>query len=61
VAAAGGRARLRPGLRAVLVADGAVCDAAALRNLLEHGTALRFVGAVVPAPGPAAVAADSGR
>ncbi len=37
---------LAPGLRAVVVADGAVCQASALRRLLERGTALRFVGAV---------------
>jgi hypothetical protein len=56
--ASGGRVRLRPGLRAVVVADGALCDAAALRHLLEHGTALRFVALVVPAPGPTAVGGE---
>jgi hypothetical protein len=48
--AAGARVRLRPGLRAVVAADGAICHAAALRHLLEHGTTLRFVAAVVPSP-----------
>ncbi|HEU0079611.1 MAG TPA: reverse transcriptase domain-containing protein, partial [Longimicrobiaceae bacterium] len=36
-------------LRAVILADGATCQAAALRHLLERGTALRFVTAVQPA------------
>jgi hypothetical protein len=59
-AASGGRTRLRPGLRAVVVADGAVCEAAALRHLLEHGTALRLVAAVVPAPTHPAAAGEVG-
>ncbi len=41
-----------PDARAVVVADGAVCEAEALRRLLERGTALRFVAAVAPAPEP---------
>ena len=49
-AAGGARAVLRPGLRAVVVADGAVCHSDALRHLLKHGTALRFVAAVVAEP-----------
>jgi hypothetical protein len=54
----GGRVRLRPGLRAVVVADGAACEAAALRHLLEHGTALRFVAVMVSAPGPTLVGGE---
>ena len=41
---------LRPGLRAVVVADGAVCHSDALRHLLKHGTVLHFVAAVVAEP-----------
>jgi RNA-directed DNA polymerase len=37
-------------LRAVVVADGALCEAAALRRLLERGTALRFVATIAPDP-----------
>lgn len=50
-----GAVRLGSDLRAVVIADGAVCDAAALRRLLERGTALRFVEKVTDAtgrPGP---------
>lgn len=37
-------------LRAVVVADGAVCEAVALRRLLERSTALRFVASIAPDP-----------
>jgi hypothetical protein len=50
----GASAPLAPDLRAVVIADGAVCHAAALRRLLERGTVLRFVESVVPAPGTTA-------
>jgi hypothetical protein len=50
----GASAPLAPDLRAVVIADGALCHAAALRRLLERGTALRFVESVVPAPGETA-------
>jgi Reverse transcriptase (RNA-dependent DNA polymerase)/Group II intron, maturase-specific domain len=43
VRADGSRQGLPLGLRALVVADGAVCHSAALRRLLESGTALRFV------------------
>jgi hypothetical protein len=37
------RLALPAGLRALVVADGALCQSAALRRLLESGTSLRFV------------------
>ncbi|MDB4948548.1 MAG: prophage lambdaSa1 transcriptase/maturase family protein [Gemmatimonadetes bacterium] len=43
VAADGSRRALRAGLRALVVADGALCHSAALRWVLESGTSLRFV------------------
>jgi hypothetical protein len=39
-----------PDARAVVVADGTICDAAALRRLLERGTVLRFIATVVATP-----------
>lgn len=48
VRADGTSTALAPDLRAVVLADGAVCHASALRHLLERGTALRFVAAVAP-------------
>lgn len=53
----GTAAPLAPGLRAVVIADGATCQAAALRHLLERGTALRFVASVAVAEEPSPAAA----
>jgi hypothetical protein len=50
----GAPAPLAPDLRAVVIADGALCHAAALRGLLERGATSRFVESVVPAPGATA-------
>jgi hypothetical protein len=49
----GASSPLAADLRAVVVADGALCHAVALRRLLERGTALRFVASVTREPGGA--------